>query len=111
MSTAPLTDRTYAGKCPACGVDRQAGEEHRPTCALYPRRIPPRATPQSDKDRDAAGDAVGRDWRSMQPPACGPGEHVPVIIHRTGGPSASERNACGKCGRVIYNVRGVWVSE
>jgi hypothetical protein len=30
--------------------------------------------------------------------------HAPVILHRSGGASAGERNSCGKCGRFIRTV-------
>jgi hypothetical protein len=35
-------------------------------------------------------------------------KHVPVILHRSGGPSAQERNVCGKCGQVIYRDGERW---
>jgi len=39
------------------------------------------------------------------------GCHIPVIVHRTGGPSADLKNTCGKCGRMIQRENGVWVIE
>ena len=43
------------------------------------------------------------------PPSCDPGTHIPVIVHRTGGPntrSAEFYNTCGKCGRTIERGTG-----
>lgn len=37
-------------------------------------------------------------------------EHKPIILHRTGGPTADERNVCSKCGDVIVRVSDVWIS-
>jgi len=38
-------------------------------------------------------------------------EHVPVIIHRTGGPSVDLKNTCAKCGRMIQRENSVWVID
>jgi hypothetical protein len=36
-------------------------------------------------------------------------EHVPVIVHRTGGPLAEELNRCGVCGQqIIKKMDGEW---
>ena len=43
--------------------------------------------------------------------ACKPGQHSPLIVHRTGGPSADLKNTCSLCGRMIQRVNGVWVID
>lgn len=45
------------------------------------------------------------------PAACGIGDHVPVIVHRSGGLSAELHNTCGKCGRMILNLAGTWILD
>lgn len=35
-------------------------------------------------------------------------EHFPVIVHRSGGPSAAEVNTCGECGQRIIKADGKW---
>ena len=39
---------------------------------------------------------------------CNP--HVPVIMHRSGGPSAEELNVCGVCGSAIAPRDGKWTA-
>lgn len=48
---------------------------------------------------------------ALQTDACVVGMHDPVIVHRTGGPSAKVKNFCGKCGRKIQNINGVWMLD
>jgi hypothetical protein len=40
------------------------------------------------------------------PEACPDGEHLAVIVHRTGGRDANYWNVCGKCGRQISRMDG-----
>lgn len=42
------------------------------------------------------------------PEPCADGEHIPVVLHRTGGPGAWVKNTCGKCGSMIEKIGGVW---
>jgi hypothetical protein len=45
------------------------------------------------------------------PDPCAVGDHVPAIVHRSGGPSAELHNTCGKCGRMILNLAGTWILD
>jgi hypothetical protein len=56
------------------------------------------ATPQDDASRDAAGDALGRDWRKMKPP----GYTVITNVH-TGAKSIR----CDTCGLTSHNSNDV----
>lgn len=50
--------------------------------------------------------AKGEAMSARQPreiPVC-EGAHVPAIIHRTGGASATLINVCAQCGRQIRNI-------
>lgn len=51
------------------------------------------------------------DDKQAIPVPCAIGEHIPVILHRTGGLSAELHNTCGKCGRMILNLAGTWIID
>lgn len=59
---------------------------------------------------DAAGNCIECDLFPGEPGHghCASDRHIPAIIHRTGGPSASEVNACGVCGCRIRAIPGGW---